>query len=375
MTRRVPQVITCKAAVCWGLGEPVKLEEIQVEPPQASEVRIKVLNASVCHTDLLCVDGFPAPLFPRVLGHEGVGTVESVGKEVKDLKEGDLVIPTFVGECRECENCVSGKSNLCLKYPVPLNGVMCDGTSRMSIDGQKLYQIFTSATWSEYTVVDANYVVKVDTSIALPHASFLSCGFSTGFGAAWKDAGIEEGSTVAVIGLGAVGLGAVEGAREGGAAKIIGVDINERKKTKGEAFGMTDFINPKESEKPIFELIKDLTGGMGVDYCFECTGRPTSVNQALLAAKMGKGQAFIIGAGTHSTVEVHFLPLLFGGNLKGSIFGGLKVKTDLPLVFEKCKTKETQLNELLTHEVSLEDIDKAFGMLKQPDCVKILIKM
>ncbi|XP_062178289.1 alcohol dehydrogenase 1-like isoform X1 [Alnus glutinosa] len=375
MSKRDSQVITCKAAVCRGIGEAVKVEEIQVEPPKSCEVRVKILYASLCHTDILCTKGFPIPVFPRVLGHEGVGVVESVGEEVRGLKGGDLVIPTFIGECQECENCLSRKTNLCLKYPVPFSGLMRDDTSRMSIGGQRLYHAFSCSTWSEYTVVDADYVLKLDPGIALPHASIISCGFSTGFGGAWKEAEVEKGSTVAVLGLGAVGLGVLEGARMQGAAKIIGIDKNERKRIKGKAFGMTDFINPDEYDKSISELVKELTGGMGVDYCFECTGVAPLVNEALLATKMGKGQTIVIGEGNHATVEINFLRLVFGGNLKGSIFGGLKVKTDLPVIIEKCKNKEIQLDELMTHEVSLEDIQKAFELLEQPDCVKVLIRL
>ncbi|KAL4595664.1 hypothetical protein ACB092_12G107500 [Castanea dentata] len=363
MSKRDLLIITCKAVVCWGNGEPVKVEEIQVEPPKLSEVRVKILYASVCHTDLLFFKGFPIPLFPRVLGHEGVGVVESVGEEVTDLKEGDLVIPTSLGECEDCENCLSGKTNLCLKYPVRSSGLMPDETSRMSIRGQKF-------TW----FVDTNYVVKLDPTVSLPHASFLSCGFSTGFGAAWKEAKVESGSTVAVLGLGAVGLGAIQGARVQGAAKIIGIDTNERKKTKGTAFGMTDFINPNDNNKSISQLIRELTGGLGVDYCFECTGVPPLINEALQATKMGKGQTLVIGAGKDQTVQVNFISLLFGGTLKGSILGGLKFKTDLPIIIDICKKEKIQLDELLTHEVSVADIDKAFENLKQLDCVKVLIK-
>ncbi|XP_059447841.1 8-hydroxygeraniol oxidoreductase-like isoform X1 [Corylus avellana] len=376
MSNSVSEVITCKAAVCWGIEEPaVKVEEIQVDPPKSSEVRVKILYASICHSDLLSIKGFPIPLFPRVIGHEGVGVVESVGEEVRDIKEGDVVIPTYIGECQECENCLSGKTNLCLKYPLPTSGLMPDDTSRMSVKGQRLYHVCSCSTWSEYMVVDANYVVKIDPSVALPHASFLSCGFSTGFGAAWKEAKLEKGSTVAVLGLGAVGLGAIEGARIQGASKIIGIDKNERKRIKGKAFGMTDFVNPDEYDKSISELIKEITNGMGVDYCFECTGVAPLINQALMATKMGKGQTLVIGVGVHSTVEINLLSLLVGGNLKGSIFGGIKPKTDLPVLIDKCKNKEIQLDELLSHEVSLEDIDKAFELLKQPDCVKVLIKL
>uniref|UniRef100_A0A6N2KR01 Alcohol dehydrogenase-like N-terminal domain-containing protein n=1 Tax=Salix viminalis TaxID=40686 RepID=A0A6N2KR01_SALVM len=217
------------------------------------------------------------PLFPRVLGHEGVGAVESFGDEVEGLEEGDYVIPTMLAECGACENCTSAKTNFCLTYPFSLGGLMSDGTSRMSSKGHKLYNML------------------IDPSIALPHASLLSCGFSTGFGAAWKEARVKKGSTVAVLGLGAVGLG-------------------------------------------------------------------------------GKGKTIVIGGGIKS-VKIDYFPLLSGRTLKGSIFGGLKVKSDLPIVFEKCKNKEFHLDELVTHEVTLQDIEKAFELLKQPDCVKVLIKI
>ncbi|XP_055961102.1 8-hydroxygeraniol oxidoreductase-like isoform X3 [Mercurialis annua] len=365
------QVITCKAAVCWGDGEEMKVENIQIDPPKSSEVRLQMLCASFCHSDSLCSQGFPFPVYPRVLGHEGVGVVESLGDEVKDLKEGDFVIPTYVGECQECENCISGKTNLCLKYPLTnFNGLMADGTTRMSIRGQKLYHLFFCSTWSEYTVIDSNYIIRIDPTLNLAHASFLSCGFSTGFGSAWKVANVQKGSSVAVLGLGAVGLGAIEAAKILGANKIIGVDKNERKKEKGEVFGMTDFINPNESEKSISEQIKDITGGLGVDYCLECTGVPSLVNESLLATKQGIGKTIVVGAGIEPNVQISFLPLLCGGTLMGSIFGGLKIKSDIPFLLSKYKNKE-----LLTHEVSLEDINEAFRLAMQPHCVKVLINI
>ncbi|KAL5834673.1 hypothetical protein ACOSQ4_014170 [Xanthoceras sorbifolium] len=370
------QVIRCKAVVCWGEDEAWKLEEIQVEPPKSREVRVKLLYASVCHTDILCSTGFPLPLFPRVLGHEGVGVVESVGEEVEQVKEGDVVIPTYIGECKECENCTSGETNLCLKYPLSFNGLMLDGTSRMSIKGKDLYHIFTCSTMSEYMVIHANYVVKVDPSIPLPHANFLSCGFSTGFGAAWKEFNVQKGSTVAVFGLGAVGLGAINGARIQGAVKIIGIDKNPWKKEKGEVFGMTDFINTEEeSDKSVSELIKGITDGMGADYSFECSGFAPLLNQALEATKLGKGKTLVIGAGHNPIVPINLLSILTGRTLKGSIFGGLKPISDLPIILDKCKNKELQVDELLTHEVALEDINKVNELLKQHDCVKILIKI
>ncbi|XP_059625089.1 8-hydroxygeraniol oxidoreductase-like [Cornus florida] len=375
MSKTNSQVITCKAAVSWGAGLPLKVEEIQVEPPKSSEIRIKMLCASLCHTDILCCNGLPVPLFPRVPGHEGAGMVESVGEGVRGFKEGDIVMPTYIGECGKCENCKSGKSNLCLAYPLGFSGLMPDGTSRMSINGQKLYHFFSCSTWSEYIVIDSNYVVKLDPRISLPHASFISCGFATGFGATWKEAKIHKGSSVAILGLGAVGLGVVEGARNRGASKIIGIDINDKKREKGEAFGMTDFINPSDSDKPISELVKEFTGGTGVDYCFECTGVATLVNEALEATKVGIGTSILIGAGLQQKGMINFVPLLCGRTLKGSIYGGLKIQSDLPTIFDKCINKEINLDELLTHEVSLDEINKAFELLKQPDCVKVLINI
>ncbi|XP_065851902.1 8-hydroxygeraniol oxidoreductase-like [Euphorbia lathyris] len=373
MSEKSSQVIRCKAAVCWGYGEAMKVEEIQVDPPKSSEIRIKMLSASFCHTDILCSNGFPLPVFPRVLGHEGVGVVESIGDEVKEFKEGDIVIPAYIGECKECEMCKSGKTNLCLKYPLGFSGLMLDGTSRMSIRGQKLYHLLSCSTWSEYTVIDSNYVLKIPPNLKLAHASFLSCGFSTGYGAAWKEASVQNGSTVAVIGLGPVGLGAIEAARIQGASKIIGVDKNGRKKEKGEAFGMTDFINPEESGKSVSELIKEKTGGLGVDNCIECSGVPSLVNEALMSTTPGIGKAIIVGAGNVQSVEINYLSLLCGGNLKGCVFGGLKLHSDLPTLLQKCTNEELHVEELLSHEISLEEINKAFQLVKQPDCVKILI--
>ncbi|CAN6569803.1 unnamed protein product [Malus baccata var. baccata] len=378
---RTSQVITCKAVVCWGVGEAWKVEEIEVEPPKRSEVRVKMLYASLCHTDILISKGHPIPLFPRVLGHEGVGVVESIGEDVRNINGGDVVIPTFVSECEECENCLSGKTNMCLKNPLPFSGLMPDGTSRMSVAGQKLYHLFSCSTLSEYMVVNVNYLLKLPgistTSPSLPHASFLSCGFSTGFGAPWKEAKVEKGSTVAVVGLGAVGLGAVEGARAQGAARIIGIDKNERKKGKGEAFGMTDFINPDDDGdcKSVSELIKHSTAGMGVDYCFECTGFAPFINEALEATKLGTGKAIVLGTSTATSVQINSLPLLCGRTLKGSIFGGLKPKTDLPVIIDKWMNKDMHLDELLTHEVPLIDINQALELLRHPDCVKVLIKI
>lgn len=284
-------------------------------------------------------------------------------------------MPLYLGECGDCLNCKSGKSNLCHVHPLNLTSLLPDGTSRMSISGtgEKLYHHLSCSTWSEYTVIDSNYVVKVDPKLPLPHASFLSCGFTTGFGSAWRTASVEKGSTVAVLGLGAVGLGAIEGARTQGASKIIGVDLISGKGKKGLTFGMTDFINPKESGKSISELVKEATGGLGVDYCFECTGVPSLVTEAIESTKVGLGTTVLIGTGTDPIVHFSVVPFLCGRTLKGTIFGGIRIHSDLPTIINKCVNKEIKLEELLTHEFSLDDINEALEMTKHPDCVKILI--
>lgn len=369
-----PGVITCRAAVAWKPSEPLIVEEIRVEPPKSTEVRIKILCASMCHTDTTCWNGSLFPLYPRILGHEGAGVIESVGEKVRDLKVGDTVMPLYVGECGECSNCKTGKTNICSQYPTETSGLMADGTSRMSAKGQKLYHMFSCSTWSEYTVIDSNYVVKVDPRMSLPQASLLSCGFTTGYGAAWRELKVKKGSTVAVLGLGAVGLGAVNASRILGASKIIGIDINEMKRDKAKAFGVTEFINPKHSDKTISQLIQEATGGLGVDYCIECTGVPSLLDEAIASTKVGIGEVVLISAGEEKG-ELSFVPLLFGRTVKGTTFGGVRIHSDLPQIVEKCIDKEIDLNELITHEVSLADVNKGFlEYMKQPDCVKVIIK-
>lgn len=372
-TSSSPEIIRCKAAVVWKSGEPLKLEEIEVDPPKSYEIRVKMLCASMCHTDILCINGLPVSLFPRIPGHEGVGMIESVGDKVTNLNKGDMVMPLYIGECGECLNCSSGKTNLCHKYPISFTGLLQDGTSRMSINGERIYHHISCSTWSEYIVIEACYAYKVDPRVSLPHSSFLCCGFTTGFGAAFREITLEKGSVVAVIGLGAVGFGAAKGAQMQGAGKIIGIDINDLKKEKGKAFGITDFINPKSSGKSVSDSIKDATGGLGADYCFECTGVPDLLNEAIEGSKVGLGTTVFIGAGQTSG-ELKYIPLLCGRTVKGSIYGGVRPRSDLPKIVENCVNKEFNLDELITHEVSLDEINKGFEYMKHPKSVKVVIK-
>ncbi|KAJ0948679.1 putative alcohol dehydrogenase [Helianthus annuus] len=373
MSQKIPHVITCKAAVVREAGGAIAVEEIKVDPPKASEVRIKMLYASVCHTDILCCKGLPIPLFPRIPGHEGVGVVESIGEDVgMRVKPGDVVMPLYLGECGECLNCKSGKTNICHVHPINLNGLMRDGTSRMSMaaTGETAYHLFSCATWSEYTVIDVNYVIKVDPRVPLPDASFLSCGFTTGLGAPWKEAAVTKGSSV----CGFWPWCCWSWAQMQGASTIIGVDINEKKAAIGEAFGMTDFINPRNHpDKSVSDLVKDMTNGLGVDYSFECTGVEPLLNEALEASKIGIGTAVAIGVGMETNWAIRNMTLMSGRTLKGSLMGGIKTQSDLPVILDKCINKEIEMDKLLTHKIGLENIKEAFEILKKHDCLKILI--
>nr|QCF60515.1 perillyl alcohol dehydrogenase [Salvia dorisiana] len=364
--------ITCKAAVAWNQSEPLKVEEVEVDPPNSTQVRIKMVYASMCHTDITCWNGSLFPAFPRILGHEGAGVIESVGEDVKNLKVGDSVMLFYVGECGECAYCASGKTNVCLRYPPTISD---DGTSRIYAKGQRIHRMFSSSTWAEYAVVESNYVVKVDPRIPLSHACLLTCGFTTGYGGVWKELKAGKGSSVAVIGLGAVGLGAVKASQILGATRIFGIDVNDMKRDIARAFGVTDFVNPKHSNKPISQLILEATGGLGVDYCVECTGVASLLNEAIASTKMGVGETVLISAPPEEKGELNYIPMILGRTIKGTTFGGVKIHSDVPKIVEKCINKEINLGDLITHEVSLADINKGFlEYMKQPKCVKVIIK-
>ncbi|KAJ9549734.1 hypothetical protein OSB04_022277 [Centaurea solstitialis] len=276
MTTTAGKVITCKAAVAWGPGQPLAIEEIQVDIPQKMEVRIKIHFTSICHTDLGAWQGKNEAhrVYPRIFGHEASGVVESVGEGVEDMKAGDHVVPIFNGECGDCVFCTSKTSNLCKKFRVdPFKSVMAnDGKTRFwTKEGKPIYHFLNTSTFSEYTVIDSACVVKIDPEAPLKPMTLLSCGVSTGLGAAWNTANVQAGSSVAVFGLGAVGLAVVEGARSRGATRIIGVDINSEKLKRGEAMGVTDIINPLELNRPVHEEIREISDG-GVDFTFECAG-------------------------------------------------------------------------------------------------------
>ncbi|KAF3788447.1 Alcohol dehydrogenase B, partial [Nymphaea thermarum] len=379
-------------------GEPLVIEEVNVAPPQSWEVRIKIICASLCHTDVAFWT-LPEPhgIFPRIFGHEAVGIVESVGEGVMEFKEGDMVVPFHLPDCEECADCKSEKSNLCSTLPFShlQTGMPRDGVSRLSTaTGERLHHFFHISSFVEYTVVDVTNLVKVDTADIPPEkACLLSCGVSSGLGAAWRVAGVEKGSKVAVFGLGSIGLAVAEGARLRGAAQIIGVDVNPDKLEIGKKFGVTDFINPKEcGEKSvsqvwislllflffsfgIVQVVTELTGG-GADYCFECVGVASLMSDAYKSCRRGWGKTVILG------VETKGAPFCLGSNevlqgrtVVGAMLGGAKPKIDIPNFVSLYKRKELRLDGFITHEVSLGEINRAFELLVQGKSLRCIIWM
>ncbi|KAG9451430.1 hypothetical protein H6P81_011395 [Aristolochia fimbriata] len=360
--------IKCKAAVCRGAGQPLVIEEIEVAAPKGYEVRIKIVCTSLCHSDVTFwkMEG-PLAFFPRIFGHEAVGIVESVGREVEEVKEGDTVVPVFLAHCQECVDCKSETSNLCSKLKFRANppGMPRDGSSVFKDSkGEVVHNFLSVSSFTEYTVVDVGHVVKITGEIPPEKACLLGCGVSTGIGAAWKVGKVEKGSSVAVFGLGAVGLAVAQGARLRGASKIIGVDLNPEKFEAGKKLGVTHFVNPGDcGEKPISEVIKEMTDG-GADYCFECIGLASVMSDAFTSSRPGWGKTVILGVEMHGApLNLSTFELLMGKTLMGSLFGGIKPKTDVPLLVQRYLDKELQVDEFITHELGFEDINKAFDLL------------
>uniref|UniRef100_A0ACD5TUS2 Uncharacterized protein n=1 Tax=Avena sativa TaxID=4498 RepID=A0ACD5TUS2_AVESA len=374
--------IRCKAAVCRANGAPLVIEEISVDPPKAYEIRIKIICTSLCHTDLTFwrakEDFAIPPVFPRILGHEAYGVVESIGEHAEEFAVGDTVVPTFLGQCDSCSSCASEGNNMCSAVPFAVGpGMRRDGTTRFR-DGQgdPLHDFLAVSSFSQYTVVDVNQVVKVDPAVSPKLACLLGCGAGTGVGAAWKLAKVEPGSSVVIFGLGAVGLAVAQGAKMCGATKIVGVDLNPDKEKLGKMFGVTDFVNPSELvESSVTEVITKMTDG-GADYCFECIGVATVMADAFRCTKQGKGKTVILGVEQDGKpICLPSIEFLFGKCIMGSLFGGIKPKTDIPILAEKCMNKELELEKLITHEVGLQEINTAFDLLVQGKSLRCIIWM
>eukprot|EP01130_Rhizamoeba_saxonica_P007215 TRINITY_DN2911_c1_g1_i1.p1 TRINITY_DN2911_c1_g1~~TRINITY_DN2911_c1_g1_i1.p1 ORF type:complete len:383 (-),score=86.08 TRINITY_DN2911_c1_g1_i1:29-1177(-) len=362
----VGKIITCKAAVAWEAQKPLVIETIEVGVPQPGEVRIKVLATGICHTDLYTLSGKdPEGLFPVVLGHEGGGIVESVGEGVTSVQPGDHVIPLYIPECNECKFCKSGKTNLCsIIRSTQGAGVMPDGTSRFTCNGQSLFHFMGTSTFSEYTVCAEISVAKVNPEAALDKVCLLGCGITTGYGAALKTADVEEGSIVAIFGLGGVGLSVAMGCAERGASRIIGIDLNPAKFEIAAQFGVTEFLNPLDyPDQTIQSVITGLTDG-GVDYSFECIGNVGVMRSALECCHKGWGESIIIGvAASGQEISTRPFQLVTGRVWKGSAFGGVKGRSELPGYVDKYLEGKLKVDEFVTNVFPLERINEGFDAM------------
>lgn len=369
------QSIKCKAAIAWGPGQPLSIEEIEVMPPQAGEVRVRIVATGVCHTDAFTLSGEdPEGVFPCILGHEGGGIVESVGEGVTSVKVGDHVIPLYTPECGECKFCKSGKTNLCQKIRATQGkGLMPDGTTRFSKDGQPIYHYMGTSTFSEYTVLPEISIAKVDPAAPLEEVCLLGCGVTTGIGAVMNTAKVKEGESVAIFGLGGIGLSAVIGARLAKAGRIIAIDINESKFELARKLGATDCINPNDYDRPIQEVIVELTDG-GVDFSFECIGNVKVMRAALECCHKGWGESVIIGvAGAGQEISTRPFQLVTGRVWRGSAFGGVRGRSELPSYVQRYMQGEFRLDDFITHTMPLEQINEAFDLMHQGKSIRTVI--
>lgn len=369
------QFIKSKAAVAWGPGQPLKIEEVDVMLPKAGEVLIKIIATGVCHTDAFTLSGDdPEGIFPAILGHEGGGIVEQIGEGVTSVKVGDHVIPLYTPECGECKFCKSGKTNLCQKIrETQGKGLMPDGTTRFYKDGQPIYHYMGCSTFSEYTVLPEISLAKVNPAAPLEEVCLLGCGVTTGMGAVMNTAKVEEGDTVAIFGLGGIGLSAVIGAVMAKASRIIAIDINESKFELARKLGATDCINPKNFDKPIQEVIVEMTDG-GVDYSFECIGNVNIMRSALECCHKGWGESIIIGvAGAGQEISTRPFQLVTGRVWRGTAFGGVRGRSELPDYVERYLAGEFKLSDFITHTMPLEDINEAFDLMHEGKSIRSVI--
>lgn len=378
MSDTTGKTITCKAAVAWEAGQPLSVEDIEVAPPKAHEVRIKIHYTGVCHTDAYTLSGKdPEGAFPIVLGHEGAGIVESIGEGVTNVKVGDTVVALYTPECKECKFCKSGKTNLCGKIRATQGkGVMPDGTSRFKCKGKDLLHFMGTSTFSQYTVVADISVVAVQADAPMDRTCLLGCGITTGYGAARITANVEEGSTVAIFGAGCVGLSVIQGAVVQKASKIIVVDVNNSKEEWSKKFGATDFVNPTElGDQKIQDKLIEMTDG-GLDYTFDCTGNVNVMRAALEACHKGWGQSIVIGvAAAGQEISTRPFQLVTGRVWKGCAFGGVKGRSQLPGLVTDYLEGRLKVDEFITHRKSLDEINAAFETMKAGDCIRCVVNM
>lgn len=364
-----------RAAVAFAKGEPLQIVEIDVAPPQAGEVMVKITHTAVCHTDAYTLSGDdPEGVFPAVLGHEGGGIVVQVGEGVTSVAVGDHVIPLYTPECGMCKFCQSGKTNLCQKIRATQGkGLMPDGTTRFSYQGKPLYHYMGTSTFSEYTVVAEISLAKINPVAPLGVMCLLGCGVTTGIGAVHNTAKVKEGDTVAVFGLGAIGLAVIQGARQAKAGRIIAIDTNSGKFDLAKTMGATDCINPKDFDNPIQDVIVGMTDG-GVEFSFECIGNVNVMRAALECCHKGWGESIIIGvAGAGQEIATRPFQLVTGRVWRGSAFGGVKGRTQLPGMVEEAMRGDIDLDPFITHNMPLEQINDAFDLMHEGKSIRTVI--
>jgi len=363
-----------RAAVAWQAGQPLTIEELDLDGPRAGEVLVEVKATGICHTDYYTLSGAdPEGLFPAVLGHEGAGIVVDVGPGVASLKPGDHVIPLYTPECRQCKFCLSRKTNLCQAIRLTQGrGLMPDGSSRFSLHGKPVLHYMGTSTFSNYIVAPEIAMARIRSDAPFDKVCYIGCGVTTGVGAVIYTAKVEPGANVAVFGLGGIGLNVIQGARMVGADKIIGVDLNPGREAMARKFGMTHFLNPKEHPN-IVDAIVQITDG-GADYSFECIGNTTTMRQALECCHKGWGQSIIIGvAEAGKEIATRPFQLVTGRVWKGSAFGGARGRTDVPKIVDWYMEGKLNIDDLITHHLKLEDINKGFDLMKSGESIRSVV--
>jgi len=364
-----------RAAVAFEPGKPLAVTHVNLDGPRAGEVMVEIKATGICHTDEFTLSGKdPEGLFPAILGHEGAGVVVEVGPEVSSLKPGDHVIPLYTPECRECEYCLSRKTNLCQKIRTTQGaGVMPDGTSRFSVEGRKLHHYMGTSTFANFTVLPEIAVAKIREDAPFDKVCYIGCGVTTGIGAVINTAKVEAGANCVVFGLGGIGLNVIQGLRLVGAAMIVGVDLNPDRKPWGERFGMTHFVNPKEAGADLVKYLVDLTGG-GADYSFECIGNVDTMRIALECCHKGWGESVIIGvAPAGAEIRTRPFQLVTGRVWRGTAFGGARGRTDVPRIVDWYMEKKIEIDPMITHQMPLTDINKAFDLMHEGKSIRSVV--
>ena len=364
-----------RAAVAREAKKPLSIETVDLDGPREGEVLVEIKATGICHTDEYTLSGMDSEgLFPSILGHEGAGIVVDVGKNVSSLKKGDHVIPLYTPECRQCEYCLSRKSNLCVSIrSTQGKGLMPDSSSRFSCNGETIYHYMGTSTFANYTVVPEIALAKIRSDAPLEKVCYIGCGVTTGIGAVINTAKVEPGARVVVFGLGGIGLNVIQGARMAGAEQIVGVDLNRRRKAIAEKFGMTDFVNPSEVEGDLVPYIVDLTKG-GADYTFECIGNTQVMRQALECSHRGWGQSIIIGvAPAGAEISTRPFQLVTGRSWRGTAFGGARGRTDVPRIVDWYMDGKINIDDLITHVLPFEQINEGFDLMRRGESIRTVL--